>query len=148
MQSQVVLSKSTRGQRKVVSLIVGMLLGVATLSAQADTPTAVANTDISALMHQARNAMAAGHVLAPAGANAFELYLRAGEVKPTDARPREALRDLYPMATAAADGAIKRGDYAEARRLLELIDRAMPGTYTVNSLRSRVEHGEPALTQR
>ena len=117
---------------------------IATTAANAaETTGAVASTD--ALLLQARIALREGHVLSPAGGSAFELYLRARDSAPEDSRPREALTDLYPMTQLAIEGAINRGDYQEARRMIELVDRAVPNSLTVSNLRSRLERQSPSV---
>jgi hypothetical protein len=124
-----------------LSLVAALALSVFPAFAVAAEPAA----STESLLVQARIAMREGHMLAPAGGSAFELYLRAHEAAPFDSRAREALNDLFPLTKQAVEGAIARGDYAEARRMIELVDRAMPGSLTVSNLRTRLQQTSPSV---
>jgi protein TonB len=100
---------------------------------------------VDALLGQARRAIGQQHLLAPAGANAFEWYLAVLRRQPGNRVAAEALRETFPFAAAAAEQTVERGEPAEARRQIDLLARADPGNYTLTLLRARLAARQQAV---
>jgi protein TonB len=78
-------------------------------------------------------------VLAPAGNNAFEFYLKALEKQPGNPVATDALRETFPFAASGAEQAINGRDFNEAQREIDLLAKADPANYTVTILRSKLD---------
>lgn len=89
----------------------------------ANAPRAVS---AGSLRERAAQAAKEGRMYSPAGENAVDLYLAARESTPGDAVVRAALSELQPYLLIACEEAIARGDFAESRRLLDLMTRSDP----------------------
>lgn len=113
---------------------------VAALPADADEAT-------DSLLTRARAEVAVHHLLAPAGGNAFELYLRVRQREPANPAADEALREIFPFAAEQAAATIRAGELSEARRQLALLVRADPGNYTVTLLRQQLDARAGAASQ-
>ena len=75
------------------------------------------------LRDAASKAYGENRLYAPAGNNAMEYYLALRDSnRPTPAS--SALTDLMPMTVIASEQAIAREDFAEAKRLVALIEKA------------------------
>ena len=103
----------------------------------ARAPTADPTTE--SLLTRARGEVAAHHLLSPAGANAFELYLQVRQREPANPAADQALREIFPFAAEQAAATVRDGDLAEAHRQLALLARADRANYTVTLLRQQLE---------
>ncbi len=112
------------------------------LSAQATKPPAASIMTPNGLRYYASTAYAENRLYKPAGNNALEYYLALRDALPADAGASSALTDLLPMTVIAAEQAIARGDFTEARRLVALIERADPAHPAL--LRMKEESSAPA----
>lgn len=99
------------------------------------------------LLMQARDAMAAQRLLAPAGNNAFEFYLAVLQREPGNRVAQDALREIFPFAAHAAEQSIDSGDSAEAQRQIELLRRADPQNYTLTLLQAKLTAQQAAAAQ-
>jgi protein TonB len=117
---------------------------------EAVTPTA--DLSVDQLYKEARAAMSANRMVAPAGNNALEYYLAILERQPEDANATDALRELFPFATGSTEEQINSGDLEEAGRIMSLLTKADPSNYTLTILRSKMEarrkQGERELAQK
>lgn len=91
------------------------------------------------LLQRARDAMTAQRLLAPAGNNAFELYLAVLQREPGNRVAQDALREVFPFAANAAEQTIDAGDATEAQREIDLLTRADPHNYTLTLLQSKLQ---------
>ncbi len=89
---------------------------------QATSPQAQA----SQLAEKAEQALREERLFAPAGGNAFELFLQAHELDRDNVFARDALFDLIPYAVLHIEQRIAAKDRDEAQRLLPLLQRAQP----------------------
>lgn len=98
-----------------------------------------------ALLRAARAAVAAQHLLAPAGDNAFERYLALRTRPSSRAIADDALRELFPYAADQVGATIREGQLDEARRQLDLLAEADPANYTLTLLRNQLAAQEGQL---
>jgi len=94
---------------------------------------------VDQLYKEARAAMSEDRMVAPAGNNALEYYLRILSIQPDDSGARDALRELFPFATAGAEDQINQGNFDEATRIMNLLAKADPSNYTLTILRSKLD---------
>lgn len=92
----------------------------------------------AAALSRANAAFASNRMVAPAGDNALEWTLTARELDPKSVRVREGLNDLYPLVVAAIEVSIREGRAADAARVIELLDRAMPGSLAAREFRAKL----------
>ncbi|MCX7512903.1 energy transducer TonB [Frateuria hangzhouensis] len=102
-------------------------------------PANVEAMDLTQLLAEARKAMNDHRVLAPAGNNAFEFYLKALEKQPGNTVATDALRETFPFAASGAEQAINARDFSEAQREIDLLAKADPANYTLTILRSKLD---------
>jgi protein TonB len=112
---------------------------VAATSHEAAPPVNVEAMSVNQLLAEARNAMNEQRVLAPAGNNAFEFYLKVLEKQPGNQVAADALRETFPFAASAAEQAINQRDFDGAQREIDLLAKADPANYTLTILRSKLD---------
>jgi len=113
----------------------------------ASGPVLRAGIGTDELLQHARDAMAAQRLLAPAGNNAFELYLAVLKREPANRVAQDALREIFPFAAHAAEQTIDSGDDAEAQRQIDLLTRADPQNYTLTLLQAKLQAQRTAVAQ-
>jgi len=79
--------------------------------------------NVATLLHRAREAIAAGRLVRPAGSNALELYLLLLEAQPQNSEASAAIYRLRSDAAGAAAIAADHGDIKEEQRLRNLVVR-------------------------
>ena len=128
---------------------------VATATQQAPAPTAesVVSASVNAmsadqLRSEASKAYDENRLYAPAGNNAMEYYLALRDKAPADAGASSALTDLMPMTVIAAEQAIAREDFDDAKRLSALIEKADAKHPALARLKSSIASSETAAAQR
>lgn len=104
---------------------------------RADVPPP-APRSIEQLLGEARAAVAAQQLVAPAGHSAFERYLAVLAQQPTNPVASDALRELFPFAAEQVGATIRAGQFDEAQRQLDLLGRADPANYTLTLLRGQL----------
>ncbi|RPD85508.1 energy transducer TonB [Luteimonas sp. 100069] len=109
---------------------------------------AIAGLSAEELRTAASAAYQESRLYAPAGENAMEYYLALREKQAGDPAASSALIDLLPMSVIATEQSRDRGDYAEARRLLGLIERADAGHPALERLRASIDSAEQQTAQR
>ncbi|HET6554656.1 MAG TPA: energy transducer TonB [Dyella sp.] len=102
---------------------------------------------IDEVLQHARRAMAENRLLAPAGNNAFELYLVVLRREPSNRVAQDALREIFPFAAHAAEQAIDEGNDAESQRQIDLLTQADPQNYTLTLLQSKLQARRDAAAQ-
>jgi protein TonB len=100
------------------------------------------------LREAARQAYADNRLYAPAGNNAVEYYLGLRDKAPGDAAVSSALIDLLPMTVIATEQSVARDDFAEAQRLVALLDKADPQHPALARLKSSIETRQLAAVER
>lgn len=95
--------------------------------------------DVNQLLAEASKALKAQRLLAPAGNNAFEYYLRVLAKQPGNAVATSALRETFPYAATGAEQAINSRDFNEAQREIDLLAKADPANFTLTILRSKLD---------
>lgn len=83
----------------------------------------VAAMNVDELREAALKAYGEYRVYAPAEDNAVEYYLGLRDKLPGDAAVSSALIDLLPMTVVGAEQSIEREDFAEAQRLVALLEK-------------------------
>ena len=109
---------------------------------------AIAGLSVDELRSAASAAYQESRLYAPAGENAMEYYLALREKQAGDAAASSALIDLLPMSVIATEQSRDRGDYAEARRLLGLIERADDAHPALERLRTSIAAAETQAAAR
>ncbi|HEX7815131.1 energy transducer TonB [Dyella sp.] len=105
----------------------------------APTPANVGAMSLNELLSEARKAMNDQRMLAPAGNNAFEFYLKVLEKQPGNQVAADALRETFPFGANSAEQAINQRDFNEAQRQIDLLAKADPANYTLTILRSKLD---------
>ena len=121
--------------------------------APAPTPESVVSASVNAmtpdqLRNEASKAYGENRLYAPAGNNAMEYYLALRDKAPADAGASSALTDLMPMTVIATEQGIAREDFAEAKRLAALIEKADAKHPALARLKSTIASSETAAAQR
>lgn len=96
-------------------------------------------TSTAGLLQRASAALAQQHLVAPAGDNAMEWYLRALHQEPGNRAAQDALREIFPFAATQTEQAIGQSDAAEVTRQIDLLARADPSNYTPTLLRAKLQ---------
>jgi len=102
-------------------------------------PANVAAMSVNQLLLAARKSMNEQRILAPAGNNAFEFYLKALEKQPGNQVAADALRETFPVGASLAEQAINQRDLSDAQRQIDLLAKADPANYTLTILRSKLD---------
>jgi len=127
--------------------------GAAQQQAPAPTPESVVSATVAAmspdqLRDAASKAYGENRLYAPAANNAMEYYLALRDKQPADAGASSALTDLMPMTVIASEQAIAREDFAEAKRLVALIEKADGQHPALGRLKSSIASSETAAASR
>ncbi len=159
------LHRRTEGVARYALLIVialiafgaGVIFWLLKSRADAEAPSAVvvaaagpiirAGADTVELLLRARQAMAEQRLLAPAGNNAFELYLAVLKREPGNRVAQDALREIFPFAATAAEQTIDQGNDVESQRQIALLTLADPQNYTVTLLQAKLQAQRDAVAQ-
>jgi len=110
-----------------------------TASPAAPAPVVSDELTVDQLYREARKAMNENRIAVPAGNNALEFYLKILAKQPDDSGPKDALRELFPFATGAAEDQINQGAFDEANRIISLLAQADPSNYSLTILRSKLD---------
>jgi protein TonB len=118
--------------------------GVPAVSAAGKAPATAAPAnvqamDVNQLLTEASKALKDQRLLAPAGNNAFEFYLRVLAKQPDNPVATSALRETFPYAASDAEQAVNSRDFNEAQREIDLLAKADPANYTLTILRSKLD---------
>lgn len=100
------------------------------------------------LREAASKAVSEQRLYAPAGNNAMEYYLALRDKGDGGAAVSSALADLQPYTLIAAEQAITRDDFAEAKRLYALLEKTDPNTPALPRLKASIADAENTLAQR
>ncbi|SEM33398.1 protein TonB [Luteibacter sp. UNCMF331Sha3.1] len=102
-------------------------------------PANVDALSVDQLLSEARTAMNEQRLVAPAGNNAFEFYMKALQKQPGNPVAADALRETFSYGAAATEQTINQRDFAEAQREIDLLAKADPENYTLTILRSKLD---------
>jgi protein TonB len=115
---------------------------VAQKSSSAAREAPLANVDslsVDQLLAEARTAMNDQRLVAPAGNNAFEFYMKVLQKQPGNPVAADALRETFSYGSAATEQTINQRDFNEAQREIDLLAKADPENYTLTILRSKLD---------
>ncbi len=101
----------------------------------------VQGMDTTQLRDAASAALRENRMYAPAGDSAVEYYLALREKLPEDASVKSALTDLQPYTLIATEQALGREDFAEAQRLIALVEKMDPNAPALPRLKEGVTKG-------
>jgi protein TonB len=110
-----------------------------TPGARRDTPANVDALSTDQLLAEARTAMNEQRLVAPAGNNAFEFYMKVLQKQPGNPVAADALRETFSYGAAATEQTINQRDFNEAQREIDLLAKADPENYTLTILRSKLD---------
>jgi periplasmic protein TonB len=102
-------------------------------------PANVDALSVDQLLAEARTAMNDQRLVAPAGNNAFEFYMKVLQKQPGNAVAADALRETFSYGAAATEQTINGRDFNEAQREIDLLAKADPANYTLTILRSKLD---------
>lgn len=102
-------------------------------------PPAAAQLPVPELLKNATLAVAEERLVVPAGNNAIEYYLAVIAQEPNNIQATQALVDLFPMTASIAERAIEQKQLDEGDRIVGLLDKASPGSYTVSTIRTKLD---------
>ncbi len=108
----------------------------------------VAAMSVDQLRTAAKAAQAEQRMYAPAGNNAMEYYLALRDKQPNDAAVASALSDLMPYALIATEQTIARDDFADAQRLIALMEKTDKSAPALPRLKQAIVDAQSTLTQR
>lgn len=115
-------------------------------SGQADgAAPARAAAPIVVSVETAEAALRDQRLFAPAGDNAFELFILALEAQPDSVKARDALTDLFPYAVLHVEQRTIARDAEDARRVMDLMARAQPNAPALERLERELERLERRL---
>jgi len=117
-----------------------------TAAAPAEAP-AVPQLTVPELLKAASQAVNEQRLIAPAGNNAMEYYLAVLDKDPKNIQATSALVDIFPISVNVAERAISQKQIDEADRMVKLLDKASPGSYTVTTVRAKLETARAAQTR-
>ncbi len=109
---------------------------------------AIAGLSLDELRTAATAAYQESRLYSPAGQNAMEYYLAVREKEAGDPAASSALIDLLPMTVIATEQSRDRADFAEARRLLGLIERTDANHPALERLRASITAAEEQLARK
>ena len=107
------------------------------VSPQVVAPVA-AEVTVPELLGFATRAVNEERLVAPGGNNAIEFYLQVLVKDANNVSATQALVDLFPLAAGNAEREIVNRNLPEATRIVGLLDQASPGSYTVSTLKSKL----------
>ncbi|HET7332360.1 energy transducer TonB [Dyella sp.] len=110
-------------------------------------PVNVDALSINDLLNEARSAMNQQRVVAPAGNNAFEFYLKVLQKQPGNQVAADALRETFPFAASNVEQVINQRQFDEADREINLLAKVDPTNYTLTILRSKLDAQRKTLDQ-
>lgn len=102
-------------------------------------PADVDSLSVDQLLSEARTAMNEQRLVAPAGNNAFEFYMKVLQKQPGNPVAADALRETFSYGAAATEQTINQRDFNEAQREIDLLAKADPENYTLTILRSKLD---------
>lgn len=108
----------------------------------------VAAMSADQLRDAARKAQNEQRLYAPAGDNAMEYYLALRDKAPNDPAVASALTDLLPYAVIATEQSITREDFAEAQRLVALVEKTDPAAPALPRLKASITSQQQASAQK
>jgi periplasmic protein TonB len=114
---------------------------------QAAPPVNVEAMSLNDLLAEARKAMNEQRVIAPAGNNAFEFYLKVLQKQPGNQTAADALRETFPFAASNVEQVINQRDFNEAEREIDLLSKVDPTNYTLTILRSKLDAQRKTLDE-
>jgi protein TonB len=102
-------------------------------------PANVDALSVDQLLAEARKAMNEQRLVAPAGNNAFEFYMKVLQKQPGHPVAADALRETFSYGAAATEQTINQREFGEAQREIDLLAKADPENYTLTILRSKLD---------
>jgi protein TonB len=102
-------------------------------------PANVDALSVDQLLAEARTAMNDQRLVAPAGNNAFEFYMKVLQKQPGNPVAADALRETFSYGAAATEQTINQREFNEAQREIDLLAKADPENYTLTILRSKLD---------
>ena len=120
-------------------------------AAPAATPAApapqVAQMPVPDLLKAANLAVAENRLVSPPANNAIEYYLAVLDQDKNNVQATQALVDVFPLAASIAERAVADRQLDDADRIVALLDRASPNSYTVTTIRTKLETARQTATR-
>lgn len=116
-------------------------------SAAIDAPADDAQNGAGILLGLARDAMHDGHLVAPAGSNAYEFYLSVLQLQPQNPTAQDALRESFPRAAVEIERTINQNELEEARREIDLLREFDSTNFTLALLGGKLSAARNLMTK-
>ncbi len=104
-----------------------------------DAAPAPAELPVPELLKNASLAVNEERLATPAGNNAVEYYLAVLAQEPNNVQATQALVDIFPLVASIAEREITQRRVDEADRIVTLLDKASPGSYTVTTIKAKLD---------
>ncbi len=108
-------------------------------TAAAEEQPALSTLAVSELLKRAKVAESKDQLVAPAGDNAVEYYLAVIEKEPNNAIASQAVIDIFPLTSGVVERLLQQRNLDEAARVVQMLDKATPDSYTVKTLKDRLK---------
>jgi protein TonB len=132
-----VLAIGACGKKEEAAPVAAAGTPAAGASPQVVAPPA-AEVTVASLITSATRAVNEDRLVSPSGDNAIEYYLQVLAKEAGNVSAAQALVDLFPLAAGNAEREIVNRNLDEATRIIALLDQASPGSYTVSTLKSKL----------
>lgn len=126
-------------QHAVTAAVQATRKPVATAATPAVNANRLETMSVDQLLAEARKALAAQRLVAPAGDNAVEYYVSVLAKDPKNRDAQGALREIFPFAEPVVEQAVNQGNLDEAQREIDLLAKADPNNYTLTILRAKLD---------
>jgi len=126
-------------QHAVTAAVQAARKPVATVAMPAVSANRLETMSVDQLLAEARKALAAQRLVAPAGDNAVEYYVSVLAKDPKNRDAQGALREIFPFAEPVVEQAVNQGNLDEAQREIDLLAKADPNNYTLTILRAKLD---------
>jgi len=126
-------------QHAVTAAVQAARKPVATVATPAVSANRLETMSVDQLLAEARKALAAQRLVAPAGDNAVEYYVSVLAKDPKNRDAQGALREIFPFAEPVVEQAVNQGNLDEAQREIDLLAKADPNNYTLTILRAKLD---------
>ena len=126
-------------QHAVTAAVQAARKPVATVAMPAVSANRLETMSVDQLQAEARKALAAQRLVAPAGDNAVEYYVSVLAKDPKNRDAQGALREIFPFAEPVVEQAVNQGNLDEAQREIDLLAKADPNNYTLTILRAKLD---------
>lgn len=147
-------ASNRHGLALVSLLLAGLLAGggwyvhVRSTNSASSADTSEDDSGVGILLDLAATAVREGHLVAPAGSNAYEFCLSVLQLDPHNQTAQATLREHFPVASAEVEHAINALQLDEAQRELRLLREYDSDNYTLSLLAGKLDAQRQLMIRR